>query len=295
MSGGHGPYSVLIETGESSGGRRRRHEQKGRSFGATLIALQAAYGYWEGSEMDPLRPSFALFHVSKQGSRPFVANLRAGRTLHAHGLGTGSRGGWPIEFLKSVGYDVREQDLAPEDDESEPCVAIEVFLRPLFEYRPGMIDPAHMAFVMSLPMERLARESARFPTHRLDRVLAHHPFKKTDDYEMNNRGEPYDRATVIAEGVRFTAALNERGLLPMPPDPLFCTHLLLSAIDRGYAKRNMRAGRWFAVNDREAPFVETGMALAKRAPGLAFRLSQSEIAKWLSDEVLWWEHARLNT
>jgi hypothetical protein len=293
MSSGHAPYQVLIETAEEKRARRGRYEPKGRSFGASCVALQMAHGYWEGSSRNPLRPTFALFVVSKQGARPFVMNLRSGRKLHAHGLGS-DRNGWPMEFLKSVGYEVREQDLAPADDESEPTVAIEVFLRPLFEYRPGMLDPMAVTFTMSLPMGRLAQESERFSSRGLDRLLVHHPLKETDDYKARNHGAPFDRATVIAEGVRFAAALNERGLLPMPPDPLFCTHLLLSALGKGYARRNMRAGEWFAVNDNDAPFVETGMAFAHRAPGLVFRLSQSEVARWLSEEVLWWERHRLN-
>lgn len=294
MSNGHAPYTCLVETAEERRERRYRHAPKGRSFGASLVALQMADGYWEGSGRDPLRPTFALFVVSKQGARPFSVNLRSGRKIHAHGLGSSSRQGWPMEFLKSVGYEVREQDLEPADEASEPMVAIEVFLRPLFEYRPGMLDPALVTFTMSLSMERLAQESERFSSRGLDLLLSHHPFKEPDDYKKRNHGAPYDRATVIAEGVRFAAALNERGLLPMPPDPLFCAHLLLSALGKGYARRNMRAGEWFAVDDRDAPFVETGMALARRAPGLVFRCAQSTIAGWLSEEVLWWERRRLN-
>lgn len=268
-----GPFAVRVETPETKGQRGSRYAPKGRSFGAQLVALQMAQGYWENSDTDPLRPTFALFACSRQEAIPFLANLRKGYKLYVDGIGYKSRGGWPVEFLRGADYEYNLQHV-------QGGSLIEVFLRPLYEFKPGMSDPDQVCFLMAVSQERLRVEGARFPTEGLDAAIASVPFKPT-----RHEGEPFDRETVVAEAVRFGAALHERGLVPVPPEPIFCVRLLLSAIQRGFAKRNQRAKLGFSPNDSEALFCEFGMAMAKRAPGLAFCASQRTVAEWLAEEV----------
>jgi len=268
------PFYCRVETAEDRD-RRRRYLPKGRSFGAQLIACQMAHGFWEGSERDPLRPTFALFATSRQEAGPFLVNLRRGRRIRATGIGYDSKGGWPIEFLKSADYSFNEQKVDAvtftNEDEgtatTQPGTLIEVFLRPCFEFKPGMHDPDEVCFVLSLSAERLRLESERTPQRGVDVLLRRYNFEETRKHWYE--APPYDRATVVAEGLRFAAALNERCLLPIPPEPLFCANLLLSALAKGMAKRNQRGALDFSPDDRESTFQEVGMALAKRAPGLA--------------------------
>lgn len=292
-----GPYPVLVETGESTGRRRYRHAPKGRSFGAQLVALQYAHGYWDLAEKDPLRPTFALFVCSRAAASAFLANVRAGRKLRAMGFGSSSRTeGHPLVFLKSAGYEFNVQHVMVEHaGEPQAMALIEAFLRPLFEFKPGMSQD-EIVFLMSLPAERLAREASTFNTpanlRGLDRLIATYQRKPTEEDAYSADGRAFDRATVIAEAVRFAASLNERSALPIPPDPLFCTRLLLSALRAGHAVRN-QTKRWgFSVTDHGVLFAETGMALARRAPGLAFRAPQVSVATWLAEEVMAHERDR---
>lgn len=292
----NGPFPVLVETGESTGRRRSRHAPKGRSFGAQLVALQYAQGYWEGSERDPLRPTFALFVCSRAAASAFLANLRAGRKLRAMGMGSSSRSeGWPLVFLKSVGYECNVQHvIVQHQGEPQVMAAIEVFLRPLFEFKPGMSQD-EILFLLSLPAERLVREAVTFNTpanlRGLDRLIVTYKRKATEEDVYGINGS-MDRTTMIAEAVRFAASLNERSALPIPPDPLFCTRLLLSALRAGHAIRD-QTKRWgFSPTDHNVVFAEMGMSLARRAPGLAFRAPQATVATWLAEEVMAHERDR---
>jgi len=289
-----GPYPVLVETGEATGRRRYRSEPKGRSFGAMLVAIQYAQGYWELSEKDPLRPTFALFTCSRAAASAFLANVRAGRKLRAMGMGSSSRSeGHPLVFLKSAGYEFAVQHVTVEHaGEPQPMALIEAFLRPLFEFKPGMSSD-EIVFVLSLPAERLEEEAARFNTpanlRALERLIAlyQRPEKDSrDDYTFAVNPFTVDRRTIIAESVRFAASLNERSELPIPPDPMFCTRLLLAALRGGQVKRSQRKRWGFSLTDHDVHFAETGMGLARRAPGLAFKMSQTDVAEWLAREVM---------
>ncbi len=273
------PFPVRVETAEDRG-RRSRYQPKGRSFGAKLIACQMAEGYWENSSRDPLRPTFALFVTSAQEERPFLANLRDGRRLFIEGVGYSSRKGWPMEFLKSAGYTFDVQ-------RTKAGALIEVTLKELFEYRPGMVDPEEVKFCMSLSEERLLAEEATLEHRGIDRVLRSFTFKEKNWYE----GQAYDPRHVVAEGWRFAASINERATeIPIVQDTRFTTRLLLSALHRGYAKRNQRVKLDFSPDDRDGCFFEVGMALAKRAPGLVFRMRQADMAKWIGEELRAYEH-----
>lgn len=288
-----GPYPVLVETGEATERRRSRYEPKGRSFGAMLVALQYAHGYWELSEKDPLRPTFALFTCSRAAANAFLANMRSGRKLRAQGLGNSRDKGHPIVFLKSAGYEFGVQHITVEHNgEPQPMATIEAFLRPLFEFKPGMSSD-EITFVLSLPAERLEEEAARFNTpanlRKLERLITlfERPAnEQRDDHVFAVNPYAINRRTIIAESVRFAASLNERSELPIPPDPLFCTRLLLAALRGGQAKRS-QVHRWgFSMTDQGVAFAEFGMAIARRAPGLVFKMSQADVATWLANEVM---------
>lgn len=274
------PFPVRVET-EEDRGRKSRFQIKGRSFGARLIACQVAQGYWENSSRDPLRPTFALFATTVQEERPFLANLRDGRRLRVEGVGFGSRQGWPMEFLKSAGYTFDVQRV-------KAGALIEVTLRELFEYRPGMVDPEDVRFCMSLPEGRLLAEEATLEHHGIDRVIRSFKFE-----QKRHHGAPYDARYVVAEGWRFAASLNERATeIPIVQDTRFTTRLLLSAVRHGFAKRNERVDMDFSPDDRDGTFFEVGMDLAKRAPGLVFRMKQGDMAEWIGEELRAYERGR---
>lgn len=277
------PYSVRVETAEDSGkGRKSRYAPKGRSFGAKLVAVQMAHGFWENSERDPLRPTFALFATTAQEERPFLMNLKSGRKVRVDGIGYVSRGGWPMEFLKSAGYTFDVQ-------RTKAGSLIEIALPEVMEYRPGMADAEEVKFVLSLEREKLIREQARLPQRGIPAILRRYKFEKRKWYE----GDPYDPETVVAEGLRFAAAVDMRAPeIPIVQDTRFTTQLLLSALRDGPAKRNQRAGVDFSPDDRDGVFFEAGMGLAKRAPGLAFRMRQDQLAQWVSQELQSYEAHR---
>ncbi len=267
-------FNVRVESAADRD-RRQRHTRKTRSFGAALVAFTVvAPAFWEPSSSDPLRPVFALFAMSRDEEGPFMANVRRGNRLRVDGI-TSNNSGHPMEFLKSAGYDMKPQ-------RSPAGTLVEVFLRDLYDFVPGMI-PDEVRFIISAPLAKLHQEAASLPGDGLADLLREQPTKNRDG---NFR---YDPATVLAEARHFAAKLNQYTLVPLLSEPLFGVQILLSALHRGYVVRDER-GRYDTTNDTWSPydhsrFCEVGMAPAKRAPGLLCAMSQPGIAAWLAEEV----------
>lgn len=279
-----GPYVTRVET-PADRDRRLRFTPKSRSFSAHLVAFSVVNStFWESASQDPLRPAFALFVSSRQEETPFLANLRKGRKLRVDGLGSG-RGdsGWPCEFLKSAGYKVGVQRTAHGS-------AIEVSLGELYEWKPGMVDPETVRFLLSVEADRLQRENGPLAagTGGLDALFKVYPRRlPRAAARWLPEGDPsvvYDPTTVLAEGRRFVSALDQRSEVPLPPDPLFGAQVLLAALRKGHAVRDQTTFSYSPGSERGS-FYEVGMDRAKRAPGLAFKLSQARLAAWLAEEV----------
>lgn len=283
-----GPWQVRFETAEDRG-RNARYGRKTREFSATLVSFTMANGLFASGQNDPLRPASALFAMSRAEESPFVANLRAGRRLRIHGMGSGNAG-HPMEFLKSADYEYRPQR-HPEG------VLVEVFLRPLYELVPGMVGQDDVTFLLSDAIEDYRREAAAFDHTGLDALLARYqrrPGEPVGRFEQRVGPAPLDfdrdfdlvrvdRETVLAEGRRFAAAIDKRADIPLLPDPLFGVQILCSALAYRFARRSMHRPP-FSPSDNKA-FCEVGVERAKRAPGLAFRASQATLEQWLAAEV----------
>lgn len=292
-----GPWRVRFETAEDRG-RQARWNQKTREFSAMLVSFTMANGLWDNGKNDPLRPVFALFAMSRASETPFVSNLRAGRTLRVDGIGAARDNGQPMEFLKSAEYEYRPQ-------RHGGGVLVEVFLRELYEFVPGMTTDGDVTFVICEAAERYEREAARFDAHGLHVVLER--FHKRQDEsterfekrigpspigrERNFERVKVDPGIVLAEGRRFAAAIDKRADIPLLSEPLFGVQILCSAMAYGFAFRSMHRPP-FSPSDAKA-FCEVGMARAKRAPGLGFTASQTTIEEWLAAEVAIFDKLRL--
>lgn len=275
-----GPFPVAVETEENKG--KRKSERKSHTFSATLLGFTMA-DYWEGHSADPLRPALAVFATSLQEEGPFVMNLKKGQKLRAVGIGSSSQSeGYPMEFMKSAGYLFGVQRYRPRWEDGALVFTggsvIEVVIQSLVDFDPGMSDPDVVRFLLSVKEDKLRNQALTFPTTRLDEMLARYDFPK-----VTGAPPPYDRATVLAEGRRFAVALEKRGDPPVVGDPLFGVQLLLSALARGFALRS-ETRHFYSPYDR-GRFFEVGMARVKRAPGLAFELSQGDCAKWFAAEL----------
>lgn len=280
-----GPFLTRVETPEDRN-RRLRYVPKSRSFSAQLVAFtMVGEDHWSSTSRDPLRPAFALFITTRQEEVPFLANLRKGRKLRVMGLGTGrNTEGWPLEFLKSAGYKTAVQ-------RTPLGCAIEVFLTDLFEWKPGMVDPDKVSFLLSVKEARLREEHARFGALPLEALFREYPQRTTDDRWTpdGDKSVRYDPTTVLAEGRRFVSALDQRAEVPLPPDPVFGAQVLLSALRHGYAKR---AGAGYYSPSSDRGFWEVNAAEARRAPGLSFSMTQAGLAAWLAAEVAVFDRAR---
>lgn len=286
-----GPFEARVETGEDKGNRNRRYGPKGRSFGAHLAAFQVAHHLWDASDTEPLRPTFALFVCSRESSKAFLMNLRKGRTLRIEGMGWSNNGGHPMEFLKSVGFVFHESEGMTDEAEPQPIVRIEVVLKHLYEFVPGMTDDM-VSFVLALPAQRLRSESMMLNTpdrlREVDRVIATYTERglKREPYAV----PPFERETLIAEGLRFAASIDKRSSIPLPTSPVFCARLLLSALHLGHAIRDERdrldLGYSPSSDDRvKRRFVEVGMHRAKRAPGLACKIPDVQLEEWIAGVI----------
>lgn len=297
MSVQEGPWRVRFETAEDRG-RQARWNQKTREFSAMLVSFVMGNGLWESGSNEPLRPVFALFAMSRAEETPFVSNLRAGRKLRVEGMGSSSYGGYPMEFLKSAKYEFRPQ-------RHPGGVLVEVFLRDLFEFVPGMTTDGAVTFVLCEARERYEQEVERFDARGLPVVLerfhkradeSRERFEKRIGPSPIGRERDFDRVQVdpgivLAEGRRFAAAIDKRADIPLLSEPLFGVQILCSAMAHGFAFRSMHRPP-FSPSDTKA-FCEAGMHRAKRAPGLAFTASQATIEEWLAAEVAAFDKLRL--
>lgn len=303
-----GPWKARFETQEDKG-RRRYGPRKTREFSAELVSFVTANGYFELGQHNPLRPVLAVFALSRAAEGPFVANLRAGRRLRVDGIGgRSSDDGLPMEFMKSVGYEVRAQRLEwttrTEDGEQvQQGTVLDVFVRDLYEFSPVITNEEEVVFLLSESTERYQREAAAMDGRdvALARLVVnqYRSGATESDYDRRRRmaeaglgASPVsiDRETVVAEGRRFAAAIDRRADIPLLADMVFGVQLLCSALAHGYAVRSQHTPP-FSPHDNKG-FCEVGMERTKRAPGIAFRMKQSSLEEWLAAEVAAFDEVR---
>lgn len=300
-----GPWKVRFETAEDRGRRRNYGSRKTREFSAQLISFVTANGYFDLGQHNPLRPVLAVFAMSRAAEGPFVANLRAGRRLRIDGLGGSREEGLPLEFMKSAGYEVRPQRLewitrTADGEQVQQGTVLDVFVRDLYEFSPVIANEEEVCFLISESVERYQREAAGLSAPLAKLVLRQYqPREGERDWErekrvaeagLGTRPVSVDPEIMVAEGRRFAAAIDRRADVPLLADPLFGVQLLCSALARGYALRSQHSPP-FSPHETKS-FCEVGVERTKRAPGLAFKMRQDSLEKWLAAEVAAYDELR---
>jgi len=293
-----GPWKARFETEEDRGRQRHYGAKKTREFPATLVAFTTANMLFEMGQHDPLRPVLAVFALSRAAEGPFIANLRAGRRLRIDGLGSSRDEGLPMEFMKSAGYEVRCQRMewtvrAGDKDHVQQGTMVDVFVRDLYEFSPVIANEERVSFLLSEREDRYVREAPSFDARGVDTVLGwYRPLPNESDWARERRMDEAGLGTkkvdvrpdtVVAEARHFAAAIDRRADIPLLADPLFGVQILCSALARGYAVRSSYVAP-FSPHTREG-FCEVGVSRTHRAPGLAFKMRQDDLAEWLAAEV----------
>lgn len=191
--------------------------QKGRSFGATCVALATADSLWdEGANGKAIRPIWAMFAGTETQLRPFAANLRMGRK--AEPAKAGWRGGDDerLEFLRSVGFSAAWQ--------REPEGALLTLFHPeLFQLDPGLIDPTWIRFALFIPSDwsRAQQVDPTAPVRHVEPLVP--------------KLDPAYLSSLVPAAYLFAAYLDRRTRCPLVADGRFYLQLLVASLDCGFA------------------------------------------------------------
>lgn len=216
-------------------------EGKTRSFEATLLGHITADVLWEGGRTDTkkVRPVWTQLATSEGACRPFVANLKMGRT--AYSPGSNYRDSTEeFEFLKTAGYQYLTQRVPGGN-------TITIFMPDLFRADPGMVDPAGVSFCLLPTTAWLAEQTKHID---MPSVLSH----AQKLYEPRHLGievyrrwnEPHDPGEeirlreallqkLIPLSTLFALYLDRRTHCPIVPDVRFQLQMLVSALSQGLA------------------------------------------------------------
>ncbi len=263
---------------------------KGRAFRATLLASVTADGLWPGGggTTDNERPVWACFAASEQALRPFIANLRCGRTATVIGEHrTGRKRDVCVELLKSAGYHVSWQRTP------EGTIAT-AFLADLFRADPGLVDPAGASFVMLPP--RAWAEAQPIAEAELERAVRHvAPFCGSGAADYPVRLEVLRELVPVA--ALFAVYLDRRIRLPLVADLAFYLQILLASLDMGLAGwggLGTKAYRTEMVRwERErlwgvaarCGYEERGTDAVGLLPGLVFQADHEAIGAMLAEQA----------
>lgn len=123
------------------GGTKQRH-QKSRSFSVLRVSQITVNSVWT-SDHATTRPIWLQLLATPDAMRPFVANLRQGRTADIES-NHWSRSTDRIEILRSAGYHYHWQ-------RNQAGCVVTISLPDLLALDPGMIDAARCTFVCLTP------------------------------------------------------------------------------------------------------------------------------------------------
>ena len=240
------------------------HEGKGRTFRATCLGRVSADSVWESGDSKTARPVWAMFAGSEQELRPFIANLLAGRRVEP--VTTRSRHDTEgrFEFLKSVAFRAIWQK------EAEGSI-VTVYLPPLFELDPGMVDPDGAAFLVMPPAAWAA--SQIIDTAPIAKHMA--AFELPDDLDV---------APLVPLAFLFASYLDRRTRYPLLADGRFYLQLLLACLKQGLASwPDTGYGEIFGVHRRyRFQALVEGLGLARP---IVFCASHDAIGAMLDEQV----------
>lgn len=205
---------------EEEGGKRRksRYQRKGATFegiGIGVLAPRVGYG-------TPLRPLWASFACEEGAIRPFIANILIGRKV------TRSGSGHDLEFMRSLGYEVRIQRM-------QDGLASAILFQPTyFAVNPGPVDDSggRVEYII-LPDDGLTARVGLPPAdvHMALAVARNVPPEGlTRTYAC-----PELDATFVALAALSAAYLDHRTRCPLLADLGFYTYLYKRMWERGVA------------------------------------------------------------
>jgi hypothetical protein len=227
--------------------RSRRHQEKGRSFKATLLALLRADQFWDGGENagDITRPVFCQFGGSEQEMASFIANLRKGRKaklsdgIPLAGYGTSGE----FELLRSGKYRYLSQPRTVGDQQHQIVTA---YLPELFQFDPGMIpEPGQgIRFILTNPHWWVAeqRHVLEADMAACARILRHaEALHLCSDPAWGGRRTETEILDLAILGARFAGCLDKYTNKPIPRELDFCLQLYLFGLRRQIAGLPKRA------------------------------------------------------
>ncbi len=267
-------------------------EGKTRSFRALLLAYVSAAKLWDGGDVSDagktkkgnqdklVRPIYMMLGGSKSECATVLANLRSGERGAIIGLHEDptcsytKRNAQKIELRRSAGYKVDPQVLNPDPETGHRPECHEVKLYDLCREDPGMID-AHEAAFLSLPAAHWI-DGAAFD---VDGVVEHMKSIGYSDDECFLR-------TLIPLAPFFAVRLASRSMAPLVNDLRFFVQVLVGALKRSMATMSAEAAAsspW--AYDKDAGYIEYGLASVGLLHGIAFRATQEEIRDLLIEQV----------
>jgi hypothetical protein len=266
---------VLELTIQSKLGKGR----KGRSFRGVVFAYATAPGLWGASATaEVLRPIFVAVAASEEEAGPVLENLRGGERA----IVTGENmpvSGMPLELMRSAGYAFPPQR-TPEG------TIFTAYLPDLFDFNPGLLDPDGVRFVF-LPA-RDAFDAIPISPDELTAAWRH----------LSALGDPAESAIsrdLCAMATMWTAYLDQRCELPIPPDLAFRVQLYAAALREGLASKPLPLGKGEDLApDQHAAlgfrlYVADGFPLVQ---GVACWAPHESLATFLAEQLQRYERAR---
>lgn len=249
--------------------------EKGRAFGAEMLAAARADPLWEGgSGGNHIRPVWAVFAGSEQEMKSFTANLLLGRPAVFERSSK-------IEFLKSGGYAYHHRRLGG-------GLVTTIYLPELFRFDPGMVDPSGVRFIALPPSSWIAAQrfdlaAARTRLRDLfgrveyvsDRAQERLRKMLDSDAELHLR---------LSEGALLLAHLDRKCRYPIPFDPVFGAALLVGEEDRFVFRSESDSISLYI----RGPFQLFGAAAVNVGSGFAFVADHQSLGGSLSTLIRHW-------
>ncbi len=261
-------------------------------FRALVLAYVCAGKLWDGGDVSGegkakrgsgdklLRPVYMVIGGSKSECTTVIANLRSGERGSLIGLEEeptdyNLRGSSKVELRKSAGYTIDPQLMSVDLETNQRPECHEVKIYDLVREDLGMVDPDEAAF-LSLP-ESSWIDGVSFD---YDGVIEH----------MRSIGYPKEDEAFIRKitplSPFFASRLAARSFAPVIADLRFFVQILAASLRAKFATMSAQVvGGSAWAYDKEAQYVEYGLADVGLLPGIAFRAKHTDIEKLFIEQV----------